>query len=160
MRTDHNIYSGIHRLHNAPKDVYTKRDYATARIGYDDAPPECKALFADYCRDLKDAYDNARAVWEAKIDSLQATGVSEKNAIAQLLRDRIAGPADHRMLTGVIRKYWLACDEQNRGRPDFWVPPETFAIKWFYDQQNEDFLQLLSALPYWPIGLDRNGDWC
>lgn len=160
MRTPHNIYNGIHRLHNAPKDVYTKRDYATARIAYDDAPPETQALFADYCRDLQAAYESARGAWEAKIDALVATGASEKDAIAKLQRDRLAGPADNQILTGVIRKYWLACDEQNRNRVDYWIPPETFAIKWFFDQKNEDFLQLLSALPYWPIGMDKNGDWC
>ena len=161
MRTSHNIRTGVYRLHNAPKDVYTRMSYSDAIVEFDKVGQQYKELYDDYNKDMQSTLENASAQWEAKLDTLIQTGLSEPDAIAALIKKRVAGPADHPMVTWVVRKYWLACDALNReSTSGGWVPPETFVVKWPYDQGRDNFIELLSALPYWPIGLDENGNWC
>ena len=160
MRTNHNIQTGIYRLQHAPRDVYAKHDYAAAQLAYQHASDDYKYLYDSYDRDMRGVFAVASHRWEQAIEELIAGGMTEQQALAKLQRERIAGPAEHPMLTWIIRKYWLACDALNRGRARDWVPGETFILKWYCDAERSDYVALISALPYWPMGMDKAGNWC
>jgi hypothetical protein len=161
MRTTHNVQTGAYRLHNAPKDVYTKMSYDRSDTALATASLPYRSAFEAYLDDMGLALAVASAAWEAKIDDLVASGLSEEDAIAQLIEESLAGPASHPIVAWAVRKHWLACDALNRtSESGRWVPPETLAIKWVHDAGHTEVLQLLSALPYWPVGLDEAGDWC
>jgi hypothetical protein len=69
----------------------------------------------------------------------------------------------------VIQAYWALCHEINHALVDKkrHVAPESLLLGWLRDssgngsgdRRRNSWVEILSALPYWPVGLDADGRW-
>ncbi|MDW3224258.1 MAG: hypothetical protein R8G34_15485 [Paracoccaceae bacterium] len=161
-KTGHNARTGIYRLHNAPRDAYTLRDYSNAIFELDDAPEVFRSAYGDFLEDITDALNGAMSHWQDQIDAQIEEGDSEKEAIMRLTLTMLGGPARHQPFISAIRRNWLAIQAISQPLPAEarWVAPETIMAKWPYDQKLSELVSVVSAMPYWPVGLDEDGNWC
>jgi hypothetical protein len=156
FRTD----DGIERLMAQPAEV--KPAATTDReIGVAEAGPGHARLFASYRSDLNTAYGIASLWWEDTVAAQEKLGKSREDAIEESFDRRLAGAASHPKVIWIVRSYWLACEEINATLPAAErVRPEIFCLKWLVDVDDAELVRLLACMPYWPIGLDENGNWC
>ncbi len=88
-------------------------------------------------------------------------GHTEEEAIRANYELRPAGPAARPEVVWVVRTYWLECVNINRQLPpNRRVPPETLLIEWLQNGGRSTLVAVLSGMPYWPIGIDQNGEFC
>ncbi|MBZ9936335.1 hypothetical protein LB518_08520 [Mesorhizobium sp. BR1-1-16] len=157
LLVNHNIQNGTYRLLRAPLDVRGRAEETvpgTGSVGH-------RALFAAYLRDLIDVFAQASETWNASVEERMEIGVPVDKAILQTIEAKgVAGPAGHPKVVWLVRKYWLACEEENRRSPTSVVPHEVFLLEWLIQSGCQDYVILLTAMPYWPIGIDENGNWC
>lgn len=159
FRTSHDVDIGLRRLLSAPKDVVPPGPGGPRR--QDEAPKAYGALFSAYLTDMLEVFQVASEIWEADIDGLTAGGMTVGQAIESKLDEGAAGPANHPAVVWLVRRYWLECVALGaRHPPADRVLPEVFLLEWLADAGHTDFVTLLTAMPYWPIGLDENGNWC
>lgn len=156
FRTD----DGVERLMAQPAEARpataTGREFAAA-----EADRRHAELFASYRSDLRTAYGIASLWWEDTIAAQEKLGKSREDAIEEAFDRRLAGAASHPKVIWIVRRYWLACEQINEALPDEQkIPPEVFCLKWLVDIDETDLVRLLACMPYWPIGLDENGNWC
>ena len=119
-----------------------------------------RALFKEYLADLAEAREIAEGWWGALILAEEERTGDREQAIAIVKRRRPVGPAVHGSVIAVIRKYWLACDSLNRlSEPSARVAPEEFVLGNLLDGEHDGHAEFLSGIPFWPIGLDREGRW-
>ena len=71
------------------------------------------------------------------------------------------GPVGHPRILGVIQAYWALCHELNAMLTDASqrVAPEAMLLGWLRDGTRETWVEVLSAMPYWPVAIDREGNW-
>jgi hypothetical protein len=163
LHTTHNVQRGLHRLLKAPQDVPTKhavpwRDpypsqhHATARH---------RALFAEYKELLADALGIAADRWEGRIDTAMGRGATQAAAITETYQRFFAGPAACSELVWTLRTFWLRCVALNRETPNEAdrIPPQVLLLGWIHDEGHPEWVEILTAMPYWPIGLDEKGRW-
>lgn len=161
LRTRHSIDLGKERLLNAPRDVVSVPTCPEQETQRQFADREFQQMFQSYLKDMADVYEIASETWEADLDELIEYGSTEEQAIETKLGICAAGPAENLSLTWLIRKYWLECDMRNRHcDKSRRVRPETLLLSWLEPGRHDDFIRLLTCMPYWPIGLDENGNWC
>ncbi|MBP7241251.1 hypothetical protein [Amaricoccus sp.] len=160
LLTSHNVKTGFYRLTMAPKDLRPRKGAISESHALATAPLSYKALFSDYLAEFHPVYDLAAARWNGDVEDLISQGLTFTQAIRTKIDDGVAGPAGHPRVVWLIRKYWLACCTLNReGRTES-ILPETFLLEWLAETREDGFVQLLTAMPYWPIGIDENGNWC
>jgi hypothetical protein len=161
MRTAHDVKTGIVRLLSAPRDIKLKSTHEDLEISLGSAPINYRHLFHQYAEDFVDVYELVSEVWESDLDELVDNGSSVAEAIQTKLDGCAAGPAQHPNFVWLVRKYWLECARTGETAIGLQrVRPEVFLLKWMMEQGRDDYVQLLTAMPYWPIGLDENGNWC
>ena len=161
FRTAHDIEFGVTRLLAAPRDVYNASIYAKQQPSRDTAHQNYVALYSSYISEFQWVFDDAVESWEADLDELIEDGATLEDAIQSKIELCAAGPAESKPLVWLIRKYWLDCEEVgNCLAPDVRVRPEVLLLQWACEDGQHQFVQLLTAMPYWPIGLDENGNWC
>lgn len=157
LLVNHNIKNGTYRLLRAPGDVRGRAEETapgTGSAGHRD-------LFAAYLRDFADVFALASETWNASVEERMETGLPMDEAILQTIEaNGVAGPAGHPRVVWLVRKYWLACEEENRHSAASAVPPEVFLLERLIESGHHDYVTLLTAMPYWPIGLDEHGNWC
>lgn len=153
----HNVESGIKRLLAAPRDL-PRNDALASAISVSAASHRHSSLFEAYRAQLAGAVAEAQEWWRAMLGQAAARGLHGQAALRSLYTLRPAGPASDPAVVGVVRKYWLACDEANRSEPPG-VAPEVLLINWPVELRMEPELVVLTAMPYWPIGMDAKGNW-
>lgn len=118
------------------------------------------ALFDQYLTELREAKELAEDWWEALIDAEEEDRTGDRDqAIANVEGRRSVGPVAHGAVVEVVRKFWVECAALNRqvGETER-VAPEEFVLGWLMNEYQE-FAAFLSDLPFWPIGLDWEGNW-
>ena len=151
------IEEGVQRLLVAPLDLI-RCGVTVCPSGQDvKGTDEHRVLFADYDEILEVVTDVALEYWG---EIIEAAVQHSDDAIRESWINRPAGPASYPGLVALIRDYWLLCDEINR-RVDVYarVPPEVFLLSWLCDGKHVNQVKVLSCMPYWPIGLDLEGNW-
>lgn len=156
----HDVQKGVRRLLSAPKDFQTPNQFKQTSFPKFGATSLHQGLYLSYAELLNLAADQAVKWWVGMINRMIDQGVKVEDAIRECYMERLAGPASHPHIVFVVRKYWLECEAIN-GRIDYpnRVPPEVFLLAWLVDDRCEQPVQVLSAMPYWPIGLDEDGNW-
>jgi hypothetical protein len=150
------LKKGIKRLMSAPMDLAL-----SGAPVWEYAPPvpgsaAHKKLFSDYLKELKKATTTAKKWWND-----MAAAAKDAGDEMQAWQTRPAGPASDPGFVAVMRKYWLACDAVNRtAKPADRVPPEMFLLGWLIDAGRDESVEIIACMPYWPIGLDKDGNWC
>ena len=154
------LAAGIERLLASPHDLEVCRpDALKVDLGGRGSSRHGK-LFDDYVQSLQRVIPEARRIWLAIIERChQSTGDADK-AMLEAFRFQPAGAGFDSRVVGVIRAYWLACDEMNAGLLiQERVPPQVFLLQWLIDCRDKDAVEVIAGLPYWPIGLDHAGRW-
>ncbi|TGT72061.1 MULTISPECIES: hypothetical protein [unclassified Mesorhizobium] len=157
----HDVERGWRRLHHAPKDVRgTMPDYV-------DTPahllcvPSLVPLHKLYLHELADMTEQAIEWWREIVDSHMEDGRNIRDAARKAYAGWPAGPAAHETVVSVVRTYWLACvEETERLPPDGAMLPEDFLLATLERVKHKRAILVLTAMPYWPVGLDEKGSWC
>lgn len=161
LETIHDIQKGVRRLLGAPADLSELvPDQGVARP-QSDAISEHKKIYREYISDFAQAYEIAEGWWQDCVDACAEEATSRTEAINQAFSKRLAGPASAPEVVWFIRTYWLAFTKANLAvEATERVPPQYMMVQWMIDDGYMSFVQLLTCMPYWPIGLDENGNWC
>lgn len=155
----HDISFGVRRLLGAPRDLPDAIRWLEPGPVLGSATLEHQQLFEDYVRRLDWAVGLAVPWWNSLVRNRMAHGDTEREAIRASYEMRPAGPASRPEVVWVVRSFWLACEDVNkqleRSRR---VPSEVFLLEWLRTSERELPVSVLSAMPYWPIGLDEAGN--
>lgn len=158
--TTHSVEKGLYRLMNGPRDLPASAPWRDPPVEYAMASEAHKRLFEEYEQDMEGALDLAEQWWEDRIQRRIARGIDIQTILDESYAVSFAGPAGKLEIVWVVRKFWLRCVELNRERPEAErVPPEVFLLHWLDDGQHPDHVQVLTGMPYWPVGLDEHGNW-
>jgi hypothetical protein len=155
-------HKAIARLMEAPRDL---ADSVVVHCRYSDkiaqGTERHRREFAAYLGELPDVTDVALEWWEETLAARKLEFGDTPETIHRAWLDRPAGPASFPGLVALVRDFWLVCDEVNRAVPEeVRVPPEQFLLAWIIDNRGyENAVEVLACMPYWPIGLDREGNW-
>ncbi|MBN9035195.1 MAG: hypothetical protein J0H53_03915 [Rhizobiales bacterium] len=148
--------SGMRRLLSAPSDI-EPRDYPVLRR--EAAPQAFQALYDEYRERLWRAHLVAVPWWEDTIRAQERLGRSRAEAVDVSFDKRIAGAAAHPAVVHVLRECWLRCVELCEAYPGREVAPETLLLQWLADAGETDLVAVVTCMPYWPIGMDADGNW-
>jgi hypothetical protein len=161
METIHNVKKGVSRLYCSPTDLDDRQKIDGTPVPYPAAGQHYQRLFDGYLRDLAEVFPIADEWWTSLVDAQEVDGLSRSEAIEEAFDKRLAGPAAASEVVSLIRRTWLACAEINvRSAESERVPPAVLLLGWLVDREEEPLVRLLTCMPYWPIGLDENGNWC
>jgi len=161
MARRHGVVRGFERLLGAAEDL--RRD-PLAPVGLDQASEFHRFAHYAYLRDLEPALVEAERWWTRALDDRSARGMSDEEAVADCYASHPIGPAAHARVLGVIQAYWAVCEEINGALPSASraaasVGPEQLLLGWLRDGRHASWATILTALPYWPVGLDGDGGW-
>jgi hypothetical protein len=150
---------GIARLLAAPADLALS---GATVVAYSPAANQAsklhRDLFQKYRKELKTVLGDAVQWWDHRTQSFEEELGNAKQARLANWREFPAGPVSDPYTVAVLREYWLACDALNaKVTPQ--VAPEQFLLQWVLDEGDMATAELLSAMPYWPVGMDASGHW-
>ncbi len=156
----HSIPLGYQRLYYAPFDVVG----ALPLEGGADlrsAPPAFKSLFLAYLEDIEREAGQALADWAALVEGQLPAAGSIVEARKAAFARRPGGPATQAAVVDVVRHYWLECSGLPQGAAEATrVLPQDLLLRWPREVRKDEVVAVLTAMPYWPVGLDDNGNWC
>ncbi len=119
-------------------------------------------LFRQYKAELRALYDELTKARDAVVELIaQDEGIDLEAARER--HDVEEGPLVHEpRVIHLIRKYWLEVarlkDERYPKGLDF-LEPLTFLVEDLEDDDEEELVDFLTEIAYWPIGLDENNKW-
>ena len=125
---------------------------------------EFENLFEQYVQEL----DKAVTYEEDRLDAirwkLENKGKTESE-IEGFIRERFAPICCSGRVIAVFRKYWLKCHGLNvhneKNNIDSYVKPKDFTVDWLTrDGDPCELYGVIEGMPYYPIGIDENGDYC
>jgi hypothetical protein len=145
------------RLLQAAKDFSPDREYPAHARG----SAAHQALFRQYVKDLKAAKAHSEYWWESLIDTEETRTGDRARAEENVIERRPTGLMSHGASDTVVREYWLKCDALNRKtrNPEDQVAPAEFLLLWLVNDRLNDLAEFLAGMPYWPIGMDEDGNW-
>jgi hypothetical protein len=119
-----------------------------------------RELFQEYREEIDFVTAVALQWWEQTLQVRKELGPDDRQAVRKAWTDRPAGPASYPGLVALIRDYWLSCHRLNQEvAEDQRVPPWTFLLGWLLAGDYGQCVSVLACMPYWPIGMDRQGNW-
>jgi hypothetical protein len=122
--------------------------------------PAHTALFRQYLKELRAAHETAMGWWGALLLAEEERTVDHDAAVDNVDERRPVGPVAHGEVIAVVRKFWLECAALNgRSEAADRVAPEEFVLGWLLKREQNDLAEFLSAFPFWPIGMDFQGNW-
>jgi len=149
----HDVDLGVLRLLSAPADLRPTNSTPRPNSVH-------VAAHRAYCRDLEHALIEAERWWRGLVRDSTSQGRGDDEALEDAYAFCIAGPAGHGQVLGVLQTYWALCEQLDATLPaEQYVAPELFLLDWLRDGKHESWVRILSGLPYWPIGLDAEGNW-
>lgn len=158
--TRHDIQRGIRRLLTAPRDLPPSAPWRDPPIEKAEASDGHRDAYDRYLEALEPALEIAEQWWNGMMGRFTDQGVSVEDAMNQVYQTTFAGPAALPDLVWVVRTYWLECVAINESLPEPQrVPPEVFLLYWLVQDRRTEAVQVLSGMPYWPIGLSAEGCW-
>lgn len=121
-------------------------------------------LFDEYVKEL----DKAVSFEEDRLDSIREKKLSEgksQEEIENFIMERFDPICCSGRVLAVFRKFWLKCNELNiyneKNGVDEYVNPRDFTVDWLSnDGDPYELFGLISGMPYYPIGIDENGEYC
>lgn len=161
IEIDHNVPKAVRQLLGAPSDLREILPEQGESRSLAAATKDHQAQFARYCADFATVYPLAEEWWEGLVGAFLDEGLDRPGAVDEAYDKRPAGPASAPEFVWLVRHHWLEFDAINRRlEPQDRVPPETCLLGWLVEEKREDYVRLLTCMPYWPIGLDAQGNWC
>lgn len=118
-----------------------------------------RELFREYSAEAENVTTLALSWWDDTLE-VRAGPERDREEVRAMWQERPAGPASFPGVVALIRDYWLGCHRLNQEvEQDQRVPPWIFLLGWLLDGSHEQCVSVLACMPYWPIGLDREGNW-
>jgi len=119
-------------------------------------------LFEQYRKELRAIYDTLVKERDRVVkETMDESGVSKKVALKRFEDDN--GPLVHDgRVIHIIRKYWLEIDrlkKERMARDEAFLEPLTFLVEDLEDEEEEELVDFLTEIAYWPVGLDENNEW-
>jgi hypothetical protein len=161
LGTAERISKGIQRLLTAPLDLLPC-GAPVWRSGHGFRVSQShRAMFLRYRGEVDLVTGVALRWWEETLEARKELGPNERQAIREAWIARPAGPASFPGLVSLVRDFWLSCHALNtQCDVEDRVPPEVFLLQWLIeDGDYQQAVNVLACMPYWPIGLDRDGNW-
>jgi hypothetical protein len=157
----HRVNVGIDRLMLSPRDLPQVAPWRDPPIGLAAAPTEFRALFLEYHRDLEAALRIAETWWTGVVArSSRGFFGRQSTAVTGAYENFFAGPASSPEFLWVLHHFWLRCVKLNEELPEpNRVPPEVVLLHWLRDGRHDSWIECITCLPYWPLGLDAAGKW-
>ncbi len=157
----HRVDRGLDRLLGAPRDVDGGTPVPDVSPEPQDADEALRALFEQYREGYVYLHGHCLRWWRGCIASAQQPGMSRDEALDEAYAQRAAGPASAPEFVWFIRHFWLRVDALNRTLPlERRVAPQDLLLGWLAEAGDDESVELATAMPYWPIGLDDQGQWC
>jgi hypothetical protein len=157
----HNLDKGVRQLLEAPFDLAALVPDQGKKKPISAATDQHRSLYAAYLADFAIAYEIGDDWWAGCVQAHIDEGHDREEAVELAYEDRLAGPTSSPEVVWFFRKYWLAFDEINRQLiPKERVPPQVAMLGWLVEDGHDEYVRFLTCMPYWPIGLDENGNWC
>ncbi len=116
-------------------------------------------LFERYVVALRRAKEWADNWWESLVETECGRTPDRATAERLVATRNPLGRVGHMRVVAVVREYWLACEVLNGEAPGQAVAPEDLLLRWLMEPPHQELAAFLSALPYWPVGLDDSGRW-
>lgn len=143
-------------LLQAAKDV----DAGGHPAGGSPGSPRHRVLFEEYVRVLGKHKHEGERWMNALIDAEEQETGDRDQAIANVRERRPVGPVSHPMVTGTVRRFWLACVSLNQEvQGSERVAPEELLLLWLMHGGHDELAEFLAGYPFWPLGLDVDGRW-
>jgi len=157
----HRVDVGIDRLMLSPRDLPRIAPWRDPPIALAAASAELQALFLEYHQDLQAALSIAETWWSGVVARSRPGLFSRQSTVLAGAYERFfAGPASAPELLWVLHHYWLRCVKVNAELPEnARVPPEVMLLHWLRDGRHDSWIECITCLPYWPLGLDDAGKW-
>lgn len=115
-------------------------------------------LFEEYVQALRRAVDEARAAHNAAVNEKMRQGLSAKAAKAEAEKE-LGLLCTYPLIIAVFRHYFLACEKLNRDEHvDGFQYPHIFALERLMGK-HDDLSDILTELPYYPVGIDERDEW-
>lgn len=158
FRGRHGVVRGIERLLGAAEDLPVE---PLAPVRLVDASEFHRLAHYAYLRDLERALVEAERWWTAELGRREARGLDAEQAIDDAYIAHPIGPVAHPRVLGVIQAYWALCEEINAvlGATEARVAPAQLLLGWLRDGPRSIWVEVLAAMPYWPVGVDEHGRW-
>jgi hypothetical protein len=154
----HGTARGLERLLGAAGDL---RPEPLESVSLAEASEFHRLAHYAYLRDLERALVDAERWWSEELAAREVRGRTSAQAITDCYAAHPIGPASHPRVLGVIQAYWALCEEINAilRTSERRVAPEQLLLDWLRDGHRDSWVDALTAMPYWPIGLDQHGRW-
>lgn len=154
----HGTQRGLERLLGAGFDL---RARPFKNVALEHASEFHRLAFNSYLRGLERALNHAERWWARELGQRERGGSSAEQAREDAYAAHVVGPVGHPRVIGVIQAYWALCDEINTAliEVDRHVAPEQMLLAWLRDGRHQTWVDALTAMPYWPVGLDAAGRW-
>ena len=160
FETIHDLQRGKRRLMTAP--TYLPRSAPpNASASFASASPEHQQLFIAYEQHLELALVEAERWWGGIIKNTTGGLFRRKSkVVANAYQRFFAGPATRPELQWTLHTYWTRCAALNeRCSAASQIHPEVLLLEWLDDGRHPGWVEAITCLPYWPIGMDENGHW-
>lgn len=156
----HSVEKGIRQLLNAPKDIKGGTPVPDFNGVVAEADPKLQQFFQHYYEGFPILYPICERWWKGCVAAAESADRTHQQAIEIAYEWRLAGPASAPEFVWFIRDSWLKCDYINKTLPlEQRVAPEVVLLKWVIDAGMQEYIILMTCMPYWPIGLDKHGEW-
>jgi len=154
------INKGFTRLLKGPSDL-DRWDAPLPWQPIASASAEHRELFDEYCAALDAGVRAAVENWTGELHGWAADGRTPAEARATMWETYPAGPAAFPPFVALVRRFWLRCDALNRQVPAAKaVRPEQFMLGWLREvPEREEAVAVIASMPYWPLGMDPQGQW-
>ncbi|WP_106089239.1 hypothetical protein [Enhygromyxa salina] len=154
----HGTQRGLERLLGAGFDL---RPRVYEPVALEHASEFHGLAYNSYLRALGRALAQAERWWARELGDHQQRGASPEQARERAYATHVVGPVGHPQVIGVIQAYWALCHEINAAliEVERHVAPEQMLLGWLRDERHQTWVDALTAMPYWPVGLDRAGRW-
>ncbi|UXH78777.1 hypothetical protein [Roseateles amylovorans] len=157
----HNVERGLYRLLNAPRDIEGGTPVPATSPSRAAAVPALQQVFDAYHEGFQYFVDHSFRWWAGCIAAAESMGLSHEEAVQEAYAQRLAGPASAPEFVWLIRHFWLRVDRVNRELPfDQRVAPQDVLLQWLVEAGEDREVLLITAMPYWPLGLDEQNQWC
>lgn len=121
--------------------------------------PTEQALFQAYLTALGAARDWAETWWRS-VNGTEAGRSPPVEAARRLADAYPLGPSAHPAVIAVLRAYWIACMRLDEARSGgLRLQPEELLLGLLITGGHDELAAFVARLPYWPIGMDAEGNW-
>ncbi|WP_440602766.1 hypothetical protein [Bacillus sp. GB_SG_008] len=115
-------------------------------------------LFQDYVFELMKAVIEEKERFE-RIRKINQDKFESKQELEKWIQERFGPISTQGRIIAVLRKYWLKCEELNMLGEDEYANPRDFVVDWL-SGTHQELYEIIKSMPYYPIGVDEEGNYC